>query len=106
MGGEPASEDVTRVEAVRAHAMQIRRNVVRMAAGKGEGYVGQGLDVADILAVLFCSELRYDPADRSPRSTASSSRRAITRSACGRRSPKPAIWTASTSTLTAPTEQT
>jgi len=26
-----------------------------MASGKGEGYVGQGLDVADILAVLFLS---------------------------------------------------
>ena len=35
--------------------------------GKGEGYVGQGLDVADILAVLFLSEMRYDPVDRSPR---------------------------------------
>lgn len=40
----------------RAH--NIRRNVVRMATGKGEGYVGQGLDAAEILAVLFCSEMR------------------------------------------------
>jgi transketolase len=47
-------------------AKQIRRNVVRMASGKGEGYVGQGLDVADILAVLFLSEMRYDPTDRGP----------------------------------------
>jgi transketolase len=53
-------------ETLRARAKQIRRNVVRMCAGKGEGYVGQGLDVADILAVLFCSEMRYDPVDRSP----------------------------------------
>ena len=37
-----------------------------MASGKGEGYVGQGLDVADILAVLFLSEMRYDPVDRGP----------------------------------------
>lgn len=29
-----------------------------MAAGKGEGYVGQGLQAAEVLAVLFCSELR------------------------------------------------
>jgi transketolase len=42
--------------AARAH--NIRRNVVRMATGKGEGYVGQGLDAAEILAALFCSELR------------------------------------------------
>jgi len=47
-------------------AKQIRRSVVRMASGKGEGYVGQGLDVADILAVLFLSEMRYDPTDRGP----------------------------------------
>jgi transketolase len=29
----------------------------------GQGYVGQGLGVADILASLYFSELRYDPAD-------------------------------------------
>jgi transketolase len=37
-----------------------------MCSGKGEGYVGQGLDIADILAVLFFSEMRYHPTDRSP----------------------------------------
>lgn len=37
-----------------------------MASGKGEGYVGQGLDVADILGVLFLSEMHYDPALRGP----------------------------------------
>jgi transketolase len=56
----------TAVDDLRARAKQIRRNVVRMASGKGEGYVGQGLDVADILAVLLLSEMRYDPVDRSP----------------------------------------
>jgi transketolase len=60
------SDQIVPVEDLRAHAKQIRRNVIRMCAGKGEGYVGQGLDVADILAVLFCSEMRYDPIDRSP----------------------------------------
>jgi transketolase len=54
------------LEELRNRAKQIRRNVVRMASGKGEGYVGQGLDVADILAVLLLSEMRYDPVDRSP----------------------------------------
>jgi transketolase len=51
---------------LRTRAKEIRRKVVRMASGKGEGYVGQGLDVADILAVLFLSEMRYDPVDRGP----------------------------------------
>jgi len=62
------SSDATTIDAdaLRARAKNIRRNVVRMCAGKGEGYVGQGLDVADILAVLFLSEMRYDPVDRSP----------------------------------------
>ena len=32
-----------------------------MASGKGEGYVGQGLDVADILAVLLLAQMRYEP---------------------------------------------
>jgi transketolase len=32
-----------------------------MAAGKGEGYVGQGLQSADILAVLFGSEMDWSP---------------------------------------------
>ncbi len=66
MGADPTLEATTVVESLRAHAKQIRRNVVRMASGKGEGYVGQGLDVADILAVLFCAELRYDPDRRTP----------------------------------------
>src|SRR6476661_3741919 len=57
----PAGPDV---DALRTRAKQIRRNVVTMASGKGEGYVGQGLDVADILAVLFLSEMHYDPVDR------------------------------------------
>jgi transketolase len=65
----PAENDphpVVSAEDLRNRAKQIRRNVVRMCSGKGEGYVGQGLDVADILAVLLCSEMRYDPIDRSP----------------------------------------
>lgn len=63
--GSPKSID-GRADELRTRAKQIRRNVVRMAAGKGEGYVGQGLDVADILAVLFLNEMRYDPVDRRP----------------------------------------
>ena len=58
--------ELVSLDELRERAKQIRRNVVRMASGKGEGYVGQGLDVADILAVLFLSEMRYDPVDRSP----------------------------------------
>jgi transketolase len=53
-----AAAPVTATAELEARAHNIRRNVVRMATGKGEGYVGQGLDAAEILAVLFCRELR------------------------------------------------
>jgi transketolase len=64
--GSPAVPAGPDVDVLRGRAKRIRRNVVTMASGKGEGYVGQGLDVADILAVLFLSEMRYDPVDRGP----------------------------------------
>jgi transketolase len=43
------------------HAKNIRRQVLGMAAGRGQGYVGQGLGVADILAVLYFHVVRTDP---------------------------------------------
>lgn len=66
MRAEIAGATGPSIDELRARAKQIRRNVVRMCSGKGEGYVGQGLDVADILAVLLLAEMRYDPVDRSP----------------------------------------
>ncbi|MBS1678380.1 MAG: transketolase [Actinobacteria bacterium] len=35
--------------------------MMRMAAGKGEGYIAQGLGIADALAVVYFRELRHDP---------------------------------------------
>ncbi|HWP49510.1 MAG TPA: transketolase [Candidatus Limnocylindrales bacterium] len=49
------------VHSLRLKARQIRRNVLLMAKGKGEGYVGQGLGAADILTVLYFYEMRFDP---------------------------------------------
>ncbi len=34
-----------------------------MARGPGQGYVGQGLGIADVLAALYFHELRWDPVD-------------------------------------------
>jgi transketolase len=48
--------------AVAAHAASIRRHILRVVAGVGEGYLLQGLGAADILAALYFSELRLDPA--------------------------------------------
>src|SRR6185437_6921951 len=39
----------------------LRRHVLRMAERAGQGYVGQGLGIADLLAILYFHELRYDP---------------------------------------------
>ncbi len=35
--------------------------MMRMTRGKGEGYIGQGLGIADCLAALYFHELRHDP---------------------------------------------
>lgn len=39
-------------------ARAIRRNVIRQAAMLGQGYVGQGLQSAELMAALYFSELR------------------------------------------------
>lgn len=42
-------------------AKRLRRHAVRMVAPIGEGYVGQGLGAADIMAALYFHEMAYDP---------------------------------------------
>ncbi len=42
-------------------AWRIRRNALRMAAVQGQGYIGQALGVADVLAVSYFHALRYRP---------------------------------------------
>lgn len=37
--------------------------MLAMARGQGQGYIGQGLGVADLLAALYFHEMRYDPAN-------------------------------------------
>lgn len=46
---------------LREHAHNIRRHVLAMATGRGEGYVGQGLGIADVMAALFFGGIRYWP---------------------------------------------
>jgi transketolase len=58
MGGKGASP---LIDSLRKRAANIRRNVLLMARGKGDGYVGQGLEAADILAALYFHEMRFDP---------------------------------------------
>lgn len=57
----PASDpDIT---ALRNRALNLRRAMMKMASGKGEGYIAQGLAMADCLAALYFHEMRYDPQD-------------------------------------------
>jgi transketolase len=46
-----------------AIAKNVRRKVLAMASGRGQGYVGQGLGVADILVALYFYEMNYDPSE-------------------------------------------
>jgi transketolase len=49
------------VEFVKTRARNIRRNILLMARGKGDGYVGQGLGAADIFAAIYFHAMRFDP---------------------------------------------
>jgi len=51
----------TRIERIADAAHRIRRNVLQMAEVQGQGYVGQALGIADILAVLYFDRLRFRP---------------------------------------------
>jgi transketolase len=59
--------DAPDIAALKAHARSMRRHMLVMARGPGQGYVGQGLGIADVLAAIYFNELRWDPADlKSP----------------------------------------
>ena len=49
--------------ALRHRAANLRRRMLAIARGPGQGYIGQGLGIADLLAALYFHEMRYDPQD-------------------------------------------
>ncbi|SAK46003.1 transketolase domain-containing protein [Caballeronia catudaia] len=55
----PVIEEVTLAE--RAH--RIRRNALLMGEVQGQGYIGQALDIADVLAVAYFGAMNYRPED-------------------------------------------
>lgn len=57
---EPFAE---RVERVRGAAHRIRRYALDMGEVQGQGYIGQALGVADVLAALFADQLTLRPDD-------------------------------------------
>lgn len=51
--------------ALARRARRMRRHMLVMARGPGQGYIAQGLGIADVLASLYFHEMRWDPADLS-----------------------------------------
>jgi len=46
---------------LRRRATHLRRHMLTMASGRGQGYLGQGLGIADLMAALYFHEMKYDP---------------------------------------------
>jgi len=55
--------DVAPVDYLRDRAHVLRRHMLDMARRIGQGYIGQGLGIANVLAALYFHELRLDPED-------------------------------------------
>jgi transketolase len=52
-----------RAEAVAAAAYRMRHHALNMGEAQGQGYVGQALGAADMLASVYAHQLRYRPED-------------------------------------------
>jgi len=49
-----------RIDTLKEKAFNIRRHIITMARGRGEGYAGQGLDAADIFSAIYFDQLEFD----------------------------------------------
>jgi transketolase len=56
-------QQTDRLTRLRESAYRIRRYALDMGEVQGQGYIGQALGVADLLAVLYGDQLRYKPED-------------------------------------------
>jgi transketolase len=52
-----------RIARIRQAAYRIRCNALDMGEVQGQGYIGQALGVADVLAAVYTDQLRYRPED-------------------------------------------
>jgi transketolase len=59
----PAADQAERIERIRQAAYRIRLNALNMGEVQGQGYIGQALGVADVLAVVYADQLRFRPED-------------------------------------------
>ena len=51
---------------LKQRAKAMRRHMLRMSRSMGQGYLAQGLGIADALAAIYFHELRYDPPSQWP----------------------------------------
>lgn len=58
-GSQPSQDDA--IAHIQSTALELRRKMIRQARGKGQGYLGQGLGMADFLATLYFHE--FEPSD-------------------------------------------
>lgn len=56
---------MTDISKLRQSAYRIRRYALQMGEVQGQGYIGQALGWADVLATAYCHALRIDPANPS-----------------------------------------
>lgn len=60
---EQIAPDAERLQRIKEAAYRIRTNALIQAEVQGQGYIGQALDLADVLAVLYTDQLKLDPAN-------------------------------------------
>jgi transketolase len=61
MIADPAIASADSLNKLARHAWHIRRFALRMGEVQGQGYIGQALGLADVLAVAWCHAIRFDP---------------------------------------------
>lgn len=61
--GAAGKDHAERITRLKGAAYRIRRHALDMGEAQGQGYVGQALGVADVLAVIYRDQLRYRPDD-------------------------------------------
>ncbi|MFA4840375.1 MAG: transketolase [Agrococcus sp.] len=63
VAGKDARSRDERIAAVTDSAYRARHHALDMGEVQGQGYVGQALGAADMLAAVYADQLRFDPAD-------------------------------------------
>jgi transketolase len=61
--GGPVEDRAARIQRLREAAYRIRLNALVEGEVQGQGYIGQALGIADVLAVVYRDVLRYRPTD-------------------------------------------